>query len=292
MPRPVKFKVGDKINMLTILEKSHVRVVSEKKTITMWRCLCDCGKETEVDTYSITSGVTKSCGCLRKRPQAEDISGNRYGRLVAKEIVRTPDDKGKVRWLCVCDCGNEKIVRKNLLVTGSTKSCGCMVKESNNKIHGLSDTREYGIYKNMLRRCFVKTDAEYHNYGGRGITVCDRWMESSHQGLYNFLEDMGKCPEGMSLDRIDVSGNYCNENCRWATGSEQMYNQRKRKTNTSGRTGVSFYAKRGKWSAEICVNYVNIKLGLFSVFEDAVKAREKAEILYYGELKQEAFSGE
>lgn len=292
MPRPVKFKIGDRINMLTVVEKSHVRKISNKKSVTMWRCLCDCGNETDVDTYSISSGAIKSCGCLRNRPQAEDITGNRYGRLVALEIVRTSTDNGRVKWKCLCDCGEEKIALKSRLVTGNTKSCGCLQRESNNRTHGLSDTREYGMYKNMLRRCYIESTEEYHNYGGRGIKVCDTWREPSPKGILNFLEDMGKCPDGLSLDRIDVNGDYEPSNCRWATGSEQMFNQRKRKTNTSGRTGVSFYTKQGKWSAEISVNNEKIRLGLFVHFEDAVKAREEAELKYYGELKPEVFNVE
>lgn len=225
-------------------------------------------------------------------------TGSVYGRLtvigVGEQYV-SPKGRWVSRWKCECVCGNIVDVVPSKLRSGHTSSCGCF-KLDKATFHGHNKpgerTATYRSYDNMRSRCYNEKATGYCEYGGRGIEVCNRWMEKSPRGFLNFLEDMGDKPENSLLDRINVNGNYCKENCRWATGSEQMYNQRKRKTNTSGRTGVSFYTKRGKWSAEICVNYVNIKLGLFSVFEDAVKAREEAEILYYGELRPEAFSGE
>lgn len=218
--------------------------------------------------------------------------GDFYNKIEVLSLYRN-EDTGKTDAWCKCICGKEKAIRATLLTRGLVYSCGCSKAEGiskKTKKHGFTSHILWPIYSSMVNRCTSLRDKNFDSYGGRGITVCDRWLESNGQGFLNFLEDMGECPEGLSLDRIDVNGNYCKENCRWATGSEQMYNQRKRKTNTSGRTGVSFYTKRGKWSAEICIDNAKIRLGLFVSFEDAVKAREEAEILYYGELKPEVFN--
>src|SRR5690606_25089373 len=123
---------------------------------------------------------------------------------------------------------------------------------------------------------------QYENYGGRGISVCDRWVES----FENFLEDMGECPVGLTLERIDVNGNYEPSNCKWENRANQNYNQRKRKDNTSGRVGVYWVKRRHKWLAAIDVGGEFLHLGFFLDFDDAVRAREEAELKYYGYLKE------
>lgn len=156
------------------------------------------------------------------------------------------------------------------------------VRKTHSIIHGMSHTLEYGIWKQMKYRCTVETNPGYPDYGGRGIKVCDRWLES----FQNFYEDMGSKPEGMSLDRIDVNGDYCPENCRWADISTQNFNQGIRVNNKSGRTGVSWDSERNKWFVRICINGKNVSLGRYSDFEDAVKVREEAEMKYYGTIKK------
>lgn len=137
----------------------------------------------------------------------------------------------------------------------------------------------------------MESVAEYSLYGGRGISVCDRWLEKDRKGFFNFLEDMGLAPDGMTLDRIDVNGNYEPGNCRWVDVSTQAYNKRKLEANTSGRTGVYWSKAGNKWVARISKNKVIFELYYGDSFEDAVKAREEAEIKYYGELKPEAREG-
>jgi hypothetical protein len=147
----------------------------------------------------------------------EDITNNRFGKLVAIRVSHQIDKL--YYWKCICDCGNEKIISGNRLRSGKTKSCGCIVKVQN----GLSKTAAYRSWDAMIQRCYDSTVAHYKNYGLRGIEVCESWRQS----FLSFLNDMGDRPEGKTLDRINNEGNYTKENCKWSTGSEQALNRRK-----------------------------------------------------------------
>jgi len=137
------------------------------------------------------------------------------------------------RFLCRCECGNEKIIIGAHLRSGKIQSCGCLNNEVRGKrfveystTHGLSKHMLYQTHQHMKHRCSNPNHKKWNLYGGRGIKVCDRWL--GDDGFKNFLEDMGERPEGTSLDRINNDGNYEPTNCRWATDSEQNKNRRKR----------------------------------------------------------------
>lgn len=181
--------------------------------------------------------------------------GNRHGRLV---VLRREGRNicGQVTWRCKCDCGNETVQAGSALRAGTVVSCGCYHSEVSAKIHlthGLSNSPIYQCHKLMVSRCTNPNDIGWTNYGGRGIKVCERWMR-----VENFYEDMAPSwKPGLSIDRIDVNGNYCPENCRWATDSEQNLNKRNTvryeyngqmltKTQLARMAGMSTPALRGR----------------------------------------------
>jgi len=157
----------------------------------------------------------------------------RFGRL----LVLSEVNLGDVRWLCKCDCGNTVVVRGAALRKFYTQSCGCYHKEVVARTgrlykgcfvkHGhkrqSKQTRAYSIWGCMKTRCFNKNRKDWLNYGGRGITVCDRWKDS----FENFLADMGEPPENYQIDRIDNDGNYEPLNCRWVTPKENCNNKQR-----------------------------------------------------------------
>ena len=153
----------------------------------------------------------------------EDISARRFGRLLVLE--RVPRGT-RGAWLCECDCGKLCFAQSADLKLDKMKSCGCWRKESATvraSSHLMTDTKEYRAWSNMIQRCTNPNNNRYSDWGGRGISVCERWLT-----FENFFADMGVAPDGMSLDRINNDGNYEPANCRWATRSEQRRNQRPR----------------------------------------------------------------
>lgn len=159
-----------------------------------------------------------------------DYSGNRYGRLEAIAFAfsrSTPNGSNRAYWLCKCDCGSETVTWVGSLQSGDIRSCGCLRRETvaaKNRRHGMSGTAEYNTWLLMRRRCLNPRSKGWKNYGGRGITVCEAWLNS----FETFLADVGPRPSPEhSIERKEVDGNYEPGNVIWATYSEQMNNMRK-----------------------------------------------------------------
>lgn len=155
--------------------------------------------------------------------------GETFTRYTVLSLSDKQDKLGRAFYNCICTCGNTRTVRYDHLTSGRSKSCGCLSKDSTGfrfTKHGLTETSEFTAWVNMRERCYNSNVPNYHNYGGRGIRVCASWMES----FENFIKDMGFKPvSNLSLDRIDVNGNYTPENCRWTDWLTQANNRRNNK---------------------------------------------------------------
>lgn len=218
MARPLVNRIGQTFGRLTVMAQER------DGDSTYALCRCECGRETRTRMASLTGGSTRSCGCLVAETRASPIIdrvGQRFGRLVVQRLGEGRTAGGGVRWWCLCDCGTEKVINGNSLAAGNSRSCGCLHRDAVHRTHGASGTKEYRAWAQMKSRCNDPANARFSDYGGRGISVCERWAK-----FETFMEDLGPRPDGCSLDRIDNDGNYEPGNVRWATGAEQAANKR------------------------------------------------------------------
>ena len=183
-----------------------------------------CGKEFK------TSHVEQNYCCRQcAKSRFESLIGKRFGRLVVKKQTEQRKS-GEIVWECLCDCGNITTGSTGQLNQGKKQSCGCLARESSAKRatkHGLVKTRVYRIYRHILDRCLNTNHVHYKNYGGRGITICQLWLDD-FVNFYNWAIANGY-QDGLSIDRIDVNGNYEPDNCRWSSNVEQSNNTRTNK---------------------------------------------------------------
>lgn len=213
---------GEKYGRLTT-----IREVPERKSgHIQWLCICDCGKEVITAKSKLLNGHTKSCGCYQRDRTSEvtvsQMAGKRFGRLVVIDETGTAPNGVKL-WNCICDCGKEKVIRGADLRCGKTTSCGCVATEKRTK-HGGHKEKLYHVYIAMKDRCRNTNNEYYRDYGGRGITVCDEWM-NDYAAFREWSFNNGY-KDGLSIDRINVDGDYEPSNCRWVTMREQSRNKR------------------------------------------------------------------
>ena len=209
---------GNKFGKWTVLE-----YCPEKKPGKHFLCKCDCGEKTIIPATTLRAGRSTMCKkCMYlKRDDPNDMIGLKFGKW---RILKYIGMRNRYRiYKSICECGFEgEHYGADLRAGKSTQCTNCHNKENaiKNTTHGMHNTSTYFVWRAMIQRCTNPNTTHYDRYGGRGISVCERWLK-----FENFLADMGEKPKGLTLDRIDNNGNYENSNCRWVTHKENCNNR-------------------------------------------------------------------
>lgn len=282
---------GMRFGKLVVIERAPSVVQPSGQIKTAWKCICDCGREHITQGYSLTRGKAQSCGfCRIKKVEV----GDKFGRLtVTGEAVKI---NGDIFFRCLCECKTERLFRKDDLLNGKTKSCGCYLKDLNRK--RIKESRESNLNQYEIRWDYavifdskggeilvdiddverVVNTGIWHSQNGYAITIVDNKTIHMHRLITN-------CPDGYVIDHINHN-RYDNrkKNLRICTQVQNSYNKKKQSNNKSGTTGVYYHKKKKRWYALIGFNKKHISLGYYENKEDAIKARKEAEKKYFGEF--------
>lgn len=253
--------VGQKFGKLTVVKYDGVKHHKKSNSYShFYICQCECGNITRVGRGALKCGRSKSCGCSNPK---HNIIGKKFGRLAVISLdhkvqrYKASGQKGGYRefYNCLCDCGNTCIVEKWQIISGNTKSCGCYrIDKAHSAFskHNLTNHRLYNTWCKIKGRCYNTLDAAYNNYGGRGITMCKEW-KNDFKAFYDWSMANGY-KEDLTIDRIDVNGDYEPNNCRWATLKEQANNKR-------DNFNVTIYNRTqtlSEWCEEKGLNYTTV----------------------------------